>query len=54
MLEVVAPDEVEMAFGITVGAEAGTPFFGLAKASSEASYTVKIIWKKTPRSDKKS
>lgn len=47
-LDVLAPDELEVAFGITIGAEAGTPFFGLAKASSEASYTVKITWKKTP------
>ncbi len=44
-LESLAPQEVEVSFGIKAGAEAGTPFFGLAKASGEASYTVTIKWK---------
>ena len=44
-LEDLAPDEVTVAFGIKVGAEAGTPIFGLAKASGEASYTVTLKWK---------
>ncbi|MFQ5615592.1 MAG: CU044_2847 family protein [Anaerolineales bacterium] len=42
--EELAPDETEIEFGIKAGAEAGTPFFGLAKASGEASYTVKLKW----------
>ncbi|MCL4301654.1 MAG: hypothetical protein KJ077_38490 [Anaerolineae bacterium] len=44
-LEDLSPQEVEVSFGITVGAEAGTPFFGLAKASGESNYTVKLKWK---------
>lgn len=44
-LSELAPGEVEVAFGIKAGAEAGTPFFGLAKASGEASYSVKLTWK---------
>lgn len=44
-LENLAPEEVEVSFGIKAGAEAGTPFFGLAKASGEASYSVKLVWK---------
>ena len=41
----LGPGEVEVTFGITAGVEAGTPFFGLAKASGQASYTVKLTWK---------
>lgn len=41
----LGPEEVEVSFGIKAGAEAGTPFFGLAKASGEASYSVKLSWK---------
>jgi hypothetical protein len=44
MLE-LSPNEVEISFVIKVGAEAGTPFFALAKASSEASFTVVTKWK---------
>ena len=44
-LEDLAPEEIEVSFGVKVGAEAGTPFFGLAKASGEASYEVKLTWK---------
>ncbi len=42
---VLAPDEVEVSFGIKVGVEAGVPLFGLAKATGEGSYTVTIKWK---------
>ena len=45
VLKALEPEEVEVSFGITVGIEAGTPFFGLAKASGESSYTVTIKWK---------
>lgn len=53
-MEELAPREVEVSFGLKVGAEAGLPIFGLAKASGEASYEVKITWsseaaKKKPR-----
>jgi hypothetical protein len=41
----LAPDEVEVSCGIKVGAEAGNAFWGLAKASGEASYTVTLTWK---------
>ncbi len=44
-LQDLAPEEIEVSFGVKVGAEAGTPFFGLAKASGEASYEVKLTWK---------
>lgn len=44
-LENLGPEEVEVSFGVKAGAEAGTPFFGLAKASGEASYSVKLVWK---------
>lgn len=40
------PDEVEICFGLKAGAEAGSTFWGLAKASGEASYTVKLVWKR--------
>ncbi len=43
-LEELAPQEVEITFGIKAGVEGGTPFFGLAKASAEGSYTVKLKW----------
>jgi hypothetical protein len=46
-LEDISPDKVEISFGIKVGAEAGSPFFCLAKASGEANYSVKITWKNT-------
>jgi hypothetical protein len=45
LLEELSPDEVEISFGIKAGAEGGTPFFGLAKVSGEASYTVTMKWK---------
>ena len=41
----LAPNEVEISFGITAGAEGGNTFFGLAKVSGEASYTVTLKWK---------
>ncbi len=43
-MEDLAPTEIEATFGITAGVEAGVPLFGLAKASGEASYTVKLKW----------
>lgn len=43
-LESLAPGEVEITFGIKAGIEGGTPFFGLAKASTEGSYNVKMKW----------
>jgi hypothetical protein len=45
ILEELSPQEMEVSFGIKVGVEGGTPFFGLAKASGEGSYTVKLKWK---------
>jgi len=42
----LAPDELEVSFGINAAFEAGTPLFGLAKASAEGSYSVKMKWKK--------
>lgn len=44
VIEELSPHEVEIAFGIKAGAEGGTPFFGLAKVSGEASYTVTLKW----------
>lgn len=44
-LEALGPEEMEVTCGIKVGVEGGTPFFGLAKASGEASYTIKLKWK---------
>jgi hypothetical protein len=44
MLEDLSPEEMEIEFGIKVGAEAGTPFFGLAKTSGEANYTITLKW----------
>lgn len=46
LLADLSPDEVEVSFGIKTGVEAGIPFFALAKANAEASYTVKLTWKK--------
>lgn len=44
-LKDLGAQEMEVSFGIRVGAEAGTPLFGLAKASGDASFTVKLKWK---------
>lgn len=44
-LHELGPEEVEIAFGVKVGAEGGIPLFGLAKASGESSYSVKLTWK---------
>ena len=41
----LAPDELEVSFGINAAFEAGAPLFGLAKASAEASYSVTMKWK---------
>lgn len=40
----LAPKEVSISFGISVGAEAGNPIFGLAKVSGQASYSVTLKW----------
>lgn len=44
-LQELIPDEVTISCGIKVGIEAGNAFWGLAKASSEASYDVVLTWK---------
>jgi len=46
----LAPDELEVSFGINAAFEAGAPLFGLAKASAEASYSVKMKWKNEEKS----
>lgn len=48
--EDLAPDEIEIAFGIAVGfdIEANTPFFSLGKVGGEASYTVVMKWNEKP------
>ncbi|MCB8953823.1 MAG: hypothetical protein H6650_17590 [Ardenticatenales bacterium] len=43
-LKRLSPSEIEVEFGVTIGVEGGTPFFGLAKASGEASYVIKMKW----------
>lgn len=40
------PDEIEISFGLKAGAEGGLAFFGIAKATAEANYSVTITWKK--------
>lgn len=39
----VTPDEVEMSFGIKASGELGN--FVVAKATTEANYTIKMVWK---------
>ena len=41
----LGPDEVEIECGLKAGVEGGNSFWGLAKVSGEASYTVKLKWK---------
>jgi hypothetical protein len=41
----LAPSEVKISYGMKVGVEAGNAFWGLAKASGEANYTVTLKWK---------
>lgn len=38
-------EEIEVSCGVKIGAETSTPFFALAKASGEASYTITVKWK---------
>ena len=38
------PDEVEVNFGAKIGASGG--FFGIAKAQTDASVSIKLKWKK--------
>lgn len=40
----LSPQEVTISFGISVGAEAGNPIFGLAKVSGQSSYSVTLKW----------
>jgi len=42
----VKPDSIEVTFGLKAAVEGGVAFFGVAKASAEANYTVKMTWKK--------
>lgn len=44
LMSSLGPKEVEVTFGISVGVEASTPVFALAKVNGEASYTVKLKW----------
>ncbi len=44
-LQELGPKEIEISFGIKVAAEAGIPFFALAKVSGEGSYTITYKWK---------
>jgi hypothetical protein len=39
----VLPQEMEISFGVTIGAEAGLP--ALTKASGEATFAVRALWK---------
>jgi Trypsin-co-occurring domain 1 len=41
----LSPDEVTISCGLKVGAEGGNSFWGLAKVSGEATYTITITWK---------
>ena len=40
----LSPQEITISFGISVGAEAGNPIFGLAKVSGQSSYSVTLKW----------
>ena len=41
----LSPEEIEVSFGLSIGAEAGLPIFGLAKANGEANYSITLKWK---------
>lgn len=41
----LSPDEVEVSCGIKIAAEGGNTFWGLAKTSGEAGFTVTLKWK---------
>lgn len=41
----LAPNEIELEFGIKGGIEAGVPVWGLAKASGEGNISIKMCWK---------
>lgn len=45
----LSPAEVEISFGIKAGAEAGIPFFALAKASGESNFTFTMKWVNSKR-----
>jgi NTP-dependent ternary system trypsin peptidase co-occuring protein len=41
----LSPAEISISCGLKVGAEGGNSFWGLAKVSGEASYTLTIKWR---------
>lgn len=47
----LSPQEVEISFGIKVGVEGGNAFWGLAKASSEANYSIRLKWSEQENQD---
>jgi hypothetical protein len=40
----LAPSEVELTCGLKVGVEGGNTFWGFAKTSGEATYSVRLKW----------
>ena len=38
-------DEIEVSCGLKMGVEGGNSFWGLAKVTSEANISVKVVWK---------
>jgi hypothetical protein len=44
MFTPLGPQEVSISFGISIGVEAGTPIFGLAKVNGQSSYSVTLKW----------
>lgn len=51
MFKDLGPQEVTISFGISVGAEAGNPIFGLAKFSGHANYGVTLKWKASSKEE---
>ena len=45
MFRDLGPQGVTISFGISIGAQAGNPIFGLAKFSGQANYGVTLTWK---------
>ena len=45
LMRELSPAEVSVSCGLKVGAEGGNSFWGLAKVSGEASYTLTIKWR---------
>jgi len=50
LMSSLGPQEVEVTFGMSVGVEASTPVFALAKVNGEASYTVTLKWQADSKS----